>query len=186
MSNITVTSFGSLPDGRNVQLYTLTNRNGTALSVCTYGGHVQDTQFIGALIGRCSNRIAGGKRCIHGREYQLEGNNGRNYLHGGTWMGFHKKLWQAGETAEGLKLTYTSPDGEENYPGTLQAAVWYDLSEDDAFSIRYEAMADADTICNLTNHTYFNLNGYDSGNVLQQLIQLFVYETAVLFVRDGF
>ncbi len=199
MSNITVTSFGSLPDGRNVQLYTLTNRNGTALSVCTYGGHVQslkkkdkqgnlvdivlgyedaaayvqDTKFIGALIGRCGNRIAGGKLRIHDREYRLECNDGRNHLHGGTWTGFHKKLWQAEETAEGLKLTYTSPDGEGNYPGTLQAAVWYDLSEDDAFSIRYEAVADADTICNLTNHTYFNLNGYDSGNVLQQRIQLF-------------
>ena len=199
MSTISKKDFGCLSDGRPVFLYTLTNANGTALSICTYGGHVQALQtksadgadvdvvlgyddvetyvnedkYIGALIGRCGNRIARGRLRIGGKEYQLECNNGRNHLHGGTLTGFNKKLWQAEETAEGLKLTYTSPDGEGNYPGTLQVSVWYDLTDDDAVIIRYEAVSDADTICNLTNHTYFNLNGCGSGSVLDQEIQLF-------------
>lgn len=199
MSSISKQEFGRLADGRPVYLYTLTNAGGTALSVCTYGGHVQALQtkgsdgtavdvvlgydnieayvredkYIGALIGRCGNRIACGRLRINGREYQLECNNGRNHLHGGTLTGFNKKLWQAEETAEGLKLTYISPDGEGNYPGTLHVSVWYDLTDDDAVTIRYEAVSDADTVCNLTNHTYFNLNGYDSGSVLEQKIQLF-------------
>ena len=173
MSTISKKDFGCLSDGRPVFLYTLTNANGTALSICTYGGHVQALQtkgadgadvdvvlgyddvetyvnedkYIGALIGRCGNRIARGRLRIGGKEYQLECNNGRNHLHGGTLTGFNKKLWQAEETAEGLKLTYMSPDGEGNYPGTLQVSVWYDLTDDDAVIIRYEAVSDADTIC---------------------------------------
>ena len=199
MSTISKKDFGCLSDGRPVFLYTLTNANGPALSICTYGGHVQalhtkgadgtdvdvvlgyddvetyvnEDKYIGALIGRCGNRIARGRLHIGGKEYQLECNNGRNHLHGGTLTGFNKKLWQAEETAEGLKLTYTSPDGEGNYPGALQVAVWYDLTDDDAVIIRYEAVSDADTVCNLTNHTYFNLNGCGSGSVLDQEIQLF-------------
>ena len=199
MSTISKKDFDCLSDGRPVFLYTLTNANGTVLSICTYGGHVQALQtkgtdgadvdvvlgyddvetyvnedkYIGALIGRCGNRIARGRLHIGGKEYQLECNNGRNHLHGGTLTGFNKKLWQAEESAEGLKLTYTSPDGEGNYPGTLQVSVWYDLTDDDAVIIRYEAVSDADTICNLTNHTYFNLNGCGSGSVLDQEIQLF-------------
>ena len=199
MSVISKKDFGCLADGRPVFFYTLTNANGTALSICTYGGHVQalrtkdadgaevdvvlgyddvetyvnEDKYIGALIGRCGNRIARGRLHIGGKDYQLECNNGRNHLHGGTLTGFNKKLWQAEETAEGLKLTYTSPDGEGNYPGALQVAVWYDLTDDDAVTIRYEAVSDADTVCNLTNHTYFNLNGCGSGSVLDQEIQLF-------------
>lgn len=194
MQAMSTKPFGKLPDGKEVFLCTLTNQKGTSLTVCNFGGHVQalckdgidvvlgyddldtyiaEDKYIGALIGRCGNRIARGRICVGGRTYQLECNDGRNHLHGGTASGFNKKWWKAEETAEGLKLTYTSPDGEGHYPGTLAVSVWYDLTDDDAVTIRYEAVSDADTICNLTNHTYFNLNGYDSGSVTSQLIQLF-------------
>ena len=149
MSTISKKDFGCLSDGRPVFLYTLTNANGTALSICTYGGHVQalhtkgadgtdvdvvlgyddvetyvnEDKYIGALIGRCGNRIARGRLHIGGKEYQLECNNGRNHLHGGTLTGFNKKLWQAEESAEGLKLEldtaklqYGTPFFEILYP----------------------------------------------------------------------
>lgn len=199
MSTIMKQEFGTLRDGRDVSLYHIRNSRGTILSVCTYGGAVQslktkgkqgeyidivlgygdigtyekEDKFIGALIGRCANRIAKGRFSLNGREYQLECNDGANHLHGGSRTGFHKQLWDAEITADGLKLTYTSPAGEGNYPGTLHVTVWYDVTESDAVTIRYQAVSDADTICNLTNHTYFNLNGYDSGSVLNHTIQLF-------------
>ena len=199
MAQISVQSFGTLRDGREAHLFTLRNARGTELAVTDFGGHVQslrtadrlghlvdvvlgygdiaayeaEDKFIGALIGRCGNRIARGHIRVAGKDYQLECNNGKNHLHGGTLTGFNKKLWQAEITHEGLKLSYTSPDGEGGYPGELKVTVWYALSNDNEFSIRYEAAADADTICNLTNHTYFNLAGYASGPVLAQKIQLF-------------
>lgn len=199
MSIITKKKFGCLKDGREAFLYTIQNRRGTALTVCDYGGHMQalktqkqngmivdvvlgyddiavyerEDKYMGALIGRCSNRVAQGRLRVGSKVYQLECNNGANHLHGGERTGFNKKLWQAAVTEAGLKLTYTSPDGEGNYPGTLCVTVWYDVTEDNAVTIRYEAFSDADTICNLTNHTYFNLNGYTSGSVLHQQIQLF-------------
>ena len=199
MSRITVEDFGQLQDGRRAELYTIRNTKGTEVRICTYGGHVQslrtrdcrggivdvvlgyadigtyekEDKYIGALIGRCGNRIARGHIRVAGRDYQLECNNGKNHLHGGTLTGFNKKLWQAEITHEGLKLSYTSPDGEGGYPGELKVTVWYALSNDNEFSIRYEAVSDADTICNLTNHTYFNLAGYARGPVLAQKIQLF-------------
>lgn len=199
MSTIMRQDFGILHDGRDVSLYHIRNRQGTTLSVCTYGGAVQalktraangsfvdvvlgysditayekEDKFIGALIGRCGNRIAKGRFSLNGREYQLECNDGANHLHGGSATGFHKKLWQAEITDDGLKLTYVSPDGEGNYPGTLQVIVWYDVTESNAVTIRYQAVSDEDTICNLMNHTYFNLNGYDSGSILNHEIQLF-------------
>ncbi|MCH4167565.1 MAG: galactose mutarotase [Megasphaera sp.] len=199
MSTIMKQDFGTTHDGRAVALYHIRNSRGTTLSVCTYGGAVQslktkakngafvdvvlgygdagtyekEDKFIGALIGRCGNRIAKGRFSLNGKDYQLECNDGANHLHGGTWTGFHKKLWQGEITKDGLKLTYTSPDGEGGYPGTMEVTVWYDVTESNAVTIRYQAVCDADTVCNLTNHTYFNLNGYDSGTILNHTIQLF-------------
>jgi aldose 1-epimerase len=193
--------FGKLQDGRMAHLYTLRNARGAELRASDYGGHVQallmpdrngkfidvalgydaigtyeqEDKYIGALIGRCGNRLARGQVTINGKSYQLDCNDGKNHLHGG-FAGFNKRLWQAEPCGEGLRLSYVSPAGEGNYPGELRVTVLYSLSDDNAFGIYYEALSDADTICNLTNHTYFNLAGFASGSVLKQCIQIFADE----------
>lgn len=202
MSDIKCENFGKLKDGRMAHLYTLRNTKGTEVKITDFGGHVQsirvrdrdfkpvdvvlgygdietyeaEDKYIGALVGRCANRIGKGDLIVDGQHYQLECNNGENHLHGGIKSGYNKKLWQGEITATGLLLTYVSPDGEGNYPGRLTVKVRYGLSNDNEFSISYEAVSDADTVCNLTNHSYFNLAGYDSGSILDQKIQIFADE----------
>lgn len=201
MAIIRKEAFGKLSDGREAELYTLRNTKGTEAKITTYGARLvswrimkQDGTFVdvvlgyadaaayekddtsmGGVVGRHANRIAGGKVTIDGREYQLDRNTGskmQNHIHGG-FKGFHDQLWTADETYEGVKLTYQAKDGEGGYPGNMTVSVLYSLSNDNELSIRYEAVSDADTICNLTNHTYFNLDGYEAGPVLDQKIQIF-------------
>ena len=201
MTEIRKEAFGTLSDGRAVELYTMRNARGTEVSVTTYGarlvrwqtagregkpvdivlgyadaaGYEADDTSMGGIVGRHANRIEGGKVTIAGKTYQLDLNDGsrkQNHIHGGH-PGFHNKLWQAEATETGVRLTLESPDGEGGYPGTMQVTVLYALTEDDALSIRYEATSDQDTICNLTNHTYFNLDGYQAPPVLDQEIQIF-------------
>lgn len=189
--------FGTMPDGRSVEQYTLQAGN-IACDIITYGGAVRavrvpdqngqekdivlgfDTledyrrqdKYIGALVGRYANRIGGARFALNGKEYTLAANNGENHLHGGL-HGFNSQVWQAQEAGENtLVLTLVSPDGQENYPGTLRVKVTYTLTEE-ALSIDYEAESDKDTLCNLTNHSYFNLAGQESGPVEAQCIQLF-------------
>jgi aldose 1-epimerase len=187
--------FGKTPDGENVDLYTLTNTNGLKTQIMTYGGivttlhvpdrdgnlgdivsgydtldeYIKDSPYFGALIGRCGNRIGRGKFTLNGVEYTLATNNGPNHLHGGI-KGFDKVVWDAEqmETDEGpaLKLTYLSKDGEESYPGNLNCTVIYTLTNKDELKISYEAETDKDTVVNLTHHSYFNLAGHDSGDIL--------------------
>ena len=189
--------FGALPDGTAVQLYTLTNSHGMTAKVMTYGailvsltapdkdgkfadvtlgydtldGYVTGTSYFGATVGRVANRIAKGKFTLDGKDYTLAVNNGPNSLHGGL-KGFDKVIWtaepQAGKAA--VKFTYTSADGEENYPGTLNVAVTYTLTDDNAIQIDYAATTDKDTPINLTNHSYFNLAG--GGEVLNHKIMI--------------
>jgi aldose 1-epimerase len=175
--------FGTTPDGAEVFLYTLANDRGLEATVMTYGGaivslhtpdrhgtpgdivlgfeslddYVKTPLYFGPLIGRHANRIANGKFVLNGVEYQLGRNNGANHLHGG-FKGFDKRVWSATEEGEALRLSYFSEDGEENYPGNLRAEVSYSLS-DDQLRLDYRATTDADTIVNLTNHSYFNLKG---------------------------
>jgi aldose 1-epimerase len=188
-------AFGTTPDGKAVELYTLTNTQGMEVRVITYGGiivslktpdkkgHFADialgfddlasylsrSPFFGALVGRYGNRIGNAKFTLDGKEYTLAKNNGPNSLHGGV-KGFDKVVWAAqpfqksGEV--GLVLKYTSADGEEGYPGTLHVTVTYTLNDQNEFSIHYQATTDKDTPINLTNHTYFNLSGEGSGNIL--------------------
>ena len=201
MAIIRKEAFGKLSDGREAELYTLRNTKGTEAKITTYGARLvgwrimgRDAKFVdvvlgyadaaayekddtsmGGVVGRHANRIADGKVTIDGREYQLERNTGskmQNHIHGG-FKGFHDRLWTAEETYEGVRLTYHAQDGEGGYPGNMTVSVLYSLSNDNELSIRYEAVSDADTICNLTNHTYFNLDGYDAGPVLDQKIQIF-------------
>jgi len=188
-------AFGKTKDGKNVDLYTLTNTNGLKAEIMTYGGivislqvpdrdgnfadivlgcdsldeYIKGTPYFGALIGRYGNRIAKGKFALDGVEYTLATNNGPNHLHGGI-KGFDKVVWNAEpmQTDQGpaLKLAYRSRDGEEGYPGNLSCTVIYTLTNDNELKIRYEAETDKATIINLTHHSYFNLGGHNSGDIL--------------------
>ena len=183
-----------MPDGTDVELYTLTSDQSLEVSIITYGGaiislkvpdrngtlgdvvlgyetlgdYVRNPRYFGALIGRHANRIGMGKFSLNAIEYQLPQNNGVNHLHGG-FNGFDKRVWNASEDGEVLRLSYLSKDGEENYPGNLTAEVSYWLSENQ-FGIAYRARTDADTIVNLTNHSYFNLKG--EGTILDHELTL--------------
>lgn len=128
----------------------------------------RQTKYIGATVGRCCNRIKKGLIEIDGTKYQLNCNDGKNHLHGGD-IGFDKKIWNSKEIENGVELNYISEDGEENYPGQLDVKVTYTLKEN-SLVINYKATTNKTTICNLTNHTYFNLNGY--GNILQHQVQI--------------
>lgn len=128
----------------------------------------RQTKYIGATVGRCCNRIKNGLIDIDGTKYQLNCNDGKNHLHGGD-IGFDKKIWNSKEIENGVELNYISEDGEENYPGQLDVKVTYTLKEN-SLVINYKATTNKTTICNLTNHTYFNLNGY--GNILQHQVQI--------------
>ncbi len=189
------THFGSTA-GTEVYLFTLTNDLGLEVSITTYGGavtalkvpdrhgafgdivlgfetldkYVETPLYFGPLIGRHANRIAKGKFSLNGVDYQLEKNNGENHLHGG-FKGFDKRVWNATEehSAPALHLSYLSKDGEENYPGNLNADVKYTLS-DNQLRIDYRATTDKDTIVNLTNHSYFNLKG--DGTILDHELTL--------------
>lgn len=185
---ITVAPYGKLSDGRPVSLYTMTNSKGTVMKVMNYGGIIVSLEvkakdgrpvdvvlgfdslaayekrnpFFGALVGRYGNRIAGGKFTLDGKEYDLVKNNNGNHLHGGT-KGFDKAVWAIEESPsdEGvaLKLSYLSKDMEEGYPGNLDVEVLYTLTDDNTVRFDYKATTDKSTIVNLTQHTYFNLNG---------------------------
>lgn len=188
--------FGTMPDGTAVEELIL--RDGScSCSILTYGGAVRslvvpgkdgpvdvalgfDTledyrrqdKYLGALVGRYANRIGGARFTLEGKEYPLAKNdNGANHLHGGT-VGFDKKVWTVeAQTENSVTLSLTSPDGEEGYPGTLHVKVTYTLSGG-RLELAYEAVTDKTTLCNLTNHTYFNLSGHNSGPVADQVIQV--------------
>jgi aldose 1-epimerase len=190
-AGMTKQSWGNLPDGRGVDMYTLTNGKGMEASIITLGGIVQSLKvpdksgtpvdvvngfenlepylknpaYFGALIGRYGNRIAHGEFKLDGITYHVPKNDGENSLHGGT-EGFNKKLWMASQHGNALDLTYVSKDGEEGYPGTLTAKVTYSLTDDNGLRIDYTATTDKSTVLNLTNHTYFNLAGQGEGDIL--------------------
>ena len=195
-------SFGKTDDGTAVDIYTLKNASGTEVRITNYGGIVvslkvpdkngkfddvvlgydnldgylkNNSPYMGALIGRYANRIAKGKFSLNGKDYQLAVNNGPNHLHGGL-KGFDKVVWTAKalRVANGaaLRLTYVSRDGEENYPGKLTATVVYTLTDANELRIGYSATTDQRTVVNLTSHSYFNLAGQGSGDILKH--QLFM------------
>ncbi|HOJ80654.1 MAG TPA: aldose epimerase family protein, partial [Clostridiales bacterium] len=187
--------FGKMPDGTEIYLYRLSNRNNMSVGIINYGGiivsidvpdrdgHIDDVnlgydnleqylklgQYFGAIIGRHGNRIENAEFELNGVTYHLAKNDGRNHLHGG-YRGFDKVVWQAepidSEDAPALRLSYLSPDGEENYPGNLDVKVTYTLTGDNSLRIDYFAVSDKDTVVNLTNHAYFNLSGHGSGDIL--------------------
>lgn len=140
---------------------------------CRYDTLEQWTEnptFFGCTVGRVGNRIAHGKFSIDGTEYKLALNNGDHHLHGGP-TGFHKRLWAGEIDGDKVKLTYVSADMEEGYPGELTTTVWYSLTPEGALVIEYRATTDKPTLVNLTNHSYFNLAGAGSGDIMKHEIE---------------
>jgi len=188
-------SFGKAPDGQDVELYTLTNKSGVEAAISTYGGvvvslkvpdrdgklgtvvlgfdsvdgYVSDKSYFGAIIGRYGNRIGHAQFTLDSKTYTLAKNNGENTLHGGN-KGFNKAVWTAKEIlakdGQALELTYLSKDGEEGFPGNLHVRVLYTLTDSNTLRIDYSARTDKDTVLNLTSHSYFNLAGAGSGDIL--------------------
>ncbi len=184
--------FGALPDGRAVERAVLRGANGFEARVITFGatlqalmvpdakgdcddvvlgyddlaGYAGERRFFGATVGRYANRIANARSVLDGEEVKLAANNGPHALHGGP-NGFDRKLWQIAETGDGeqpyVTLTYVSADGEEGYPGRLNVSVTYQLTGPTELSIAFAASTDRPTIVNLTNHSFFNLDGAASG-----------------------
>ncbi len=188
-----VETFGQ-HEGKDVKVYTLTNGNGLVMKAITYGAiitelHVPDkngkmadivqgfdalsdyeksSPYFGATIGRLANRIKDAKFKLDGKEYKLAANDGPNHLHGGK-KGWDKVLWEAEAKATGagpqVVFTYTSPDGEEGYPGTVQAKVVYTLTHDNELKVEMSATTDKTTLINMAHHSYWNLGGHASGTI---------------------
>lgn len=157
-----------LPYGATLQSLLVPDRNGVQRDVVlgyeSLAEYQQNDGYLGATVGRCANRIAGAQFTLDGTAYPLAANEGKNQLHSGP-HGLHQKVWAWEQRAENsVTLRAVSPDGEDGYPGTLEVAVTYTLS-DGALEIDYKAESDCDTVCNLTNHAYFNLAGQGSGLV---------------------
>jgi aldose 1-epimerase len=128
--------------------------------------------YLGVIVGRVGNRIGYGKFTLDGKEYQLATNDGKQHLHGGV-EGFDKKIWTVEESsASKIVFSYVSPDGEEGYPGQLTTHCTYTLTDDNTLRIDYLAETDTKTICNLTNHSYFNLEGYDAKDIYSHIMQI--------------
>ncbi len=187
-------------DGKKVQLFTLTNKNGVTVGITNYGGivtswvtpdkngnrssvvvgmesldeYLKKPPYFGAVIGRYGNRIGDAKFKLDGKTYTLAANNGKNNLHGGN-KGFDKVVWDATPAADStpsLTLNYLSKDGEEGFPGNLKVTVVYTLTDADELNIEYTAETDKATPVNLTNHSYFNLTGSTENTILNHTLQM--------------
>jgi len=141
-----------------------------------------DNQHFGCTTGRYANRIKAGKFTLDGVDYQLATNQGPNHLHGGSERGLDKVTWDAEPLENGVRFTYRSPDGEENFPGNLDVEVTYTLDDENGLRIAYQATTDKPTIINLTNHSYFNLAGHGSGSVLDH--EVWIDADRTTFVDD--
>ncbi|MEX0330968.1 MAG: aldose epimerase family protein [Puniceicoccaceae bacterium] len=192
---LTSRPYGDMPDGRDVTAWTLRNAAGMELEVLTYGGivsrlivpdgggerrdvvlgfndlaaYLNNKPFAGATVGRIAGRVPDGIIEVEGKPYHLLQNDGTNHLHGGA-IGFDKRLWSAEgvERADGapsVRLSYTSPAGEEGYPGEVLVAVTYTVTQDNAFLYETEVTASEPTPVSLTHHAYFNLAGEGSGSI---------------------
>ena len=196
--SITKKAFGKTREGESVDIYTLTNPSGMEARITNYGailvslktpdrngkledvvlgfdtldGYLGEHPYFGSIVGRYGNRIAKGQFTLNGKQYKLATNNGPNALHGGI-KGFNKKIWQAQQVGNSaVKLTYLSKDGEEGYPGNLTVTVTYTLTDANQLRLEYTAATDKDTVINITNHSYFNLAGQGTGDVLGHRVML--------------
>jgi aldose 1-epimerase len=195
MNIIKESSFQSVHKGKPVNLYTLRNKNGLIVQITNYGAiivsiYVPDRNgnfadvvqgydtideyingngpYMGAICGRCANRIGKGKFTLLGKEYSLAVNNGPNHLHGGI-TGFSKVTWNViKSSANSVKMNYLSIDGEEGYPGNVRVEATYTLTDNNELRLDYLATSDAATVLNLASHSYFNLAGEGSGDIYNQ------------------
>ena len=184
--------FGKLADGTEIEIYTLTNANGLSCKITNYGailtevhtpdsagkfaniilgfgdlkGYLEDKSYLGATIGRVTNRIAKARFTLNGKTYNLAANDGPNHLHGGI-RGFNQQVWRAEPNPDRveLRLGYTSPDMEEGYPGKVRVEVSYELTDANELRLTYKATTDQPTLVNMTNHAYWNLAGH--GDILR-------------------
>ncbi len=200
-SSIKKNALGKLPDGTEVDQFTLTNQKGLEVQVMTYGAtltsvktpdragnsrnitlhldslndYLRGHPLFGSVVGRFANRISGAKFTLDGSEVQVTPNAGKNHIHGGR-EGFQRIVWKAqpitDEEFVGVEFTHVSPDGHEGYPGTLSVQVTYKLTRDDELIMEYQATTDKATHVNLTNHAYWNLAGAGSGDVLGHVLML--------------
>lgn len=196
-------SFGKLKDGQEATLYTITNKNGASVDLSTFGASIISIKIpdktgklvdvtqgydsvtpyenspighAGGTIGPCANKINNGTFTLNDKEYQLECNKdgGKTHSHGGS-QGFDVKNWNAEIIKDGIKFTYNKKDMESGYPANVQAAVTYKFDNDNKLHIIYEAQSDADTILNMTNHSYFNLDGAENAqenSVYEHIVEL--------------
>jgi len=201
MMSITKKNYGKTPDGKEVDIFTLSNNNGMSAKIMNYGatitsiivpdrnGKLEDVVlgydklddycanklYFGAIVGRHANRIEDARFIINSTDYKVTKNEGENHIHGGL-IGFDKVVWKAAVSTKGqnecLNLCYFSGDGEEGYPGNLDVKVTYTLTDDNALTIDYFATTDKDTVVNLTNHSYFNLSGQGSGDILKHEVMI--------------
>jgi len=200
--SVKVEPFGKTADGQTVEIVTMTNNKGLTAKITNYGGilvaletpdrngkmgdivlgfdkldgYLKGHPYFGAIIGRYGNRIGQAKFTLDGKEYKLAANNGVNSLHGGL-KGFDKVVWKIEEAKATdkkavLKLSYLSKDGEEGFPGNLNCVVTYILTSDNKLKMKYEATTDKPTVVNLTNHSYWNLAGQGSGDILGHELKL--------------
>lgn len=198
MKKLQISEFGSLKNGQKVRIFTMENDMGMSVAVTEYGanlvtlyvpdkngdlkdvvlgydnvtGYEEGTVSIGATVGRNANRIGGAAFTINGKKYELEKNDHGNNLHSGPDV-YNQRMWET-ENAEDGKVTFLlhSADGDQGYPGSLDMRVTYELTEENELRITYDAVPDQDTIINMTNHSYFNLNGHNSGTVLGHQVML--------------
>ena len=158
--------------GATVQALLVPDKNGKPVDVVlghdTIEGYETHDGYLGACVGRVANRLGGAQFTLNGKTYILAKNDGKNHLHGGL-RGFDKYVWDAEVLEDGVKFSRVSPDSEEGYPGTLRVSVSYRVANG-ALTITYDAVSDQDTLCNLTNHSYFNLNG--GGTALSHTLQI--------------
>src|SRR4051812_35760523 len=200
-AEVKVSHFGKTADGKEVQAFTISNKEGVVVKLLSRGAtlagwHVPDKNgktadcvfgfddvagyeskgngYFGATVGRVGNRLAGGKFTLNGKEYTLTKNDGPNTLHGGGKRSFDKVIWigMPSGNAESVTFKYVSPDGEEGFPGKLTARVTYTLNDKDELRIEYEAITTKDTPINLTNHAYFNLSGAGSPTILDHELMI--------------
>lgn len=189
--------FGKTKDGKDVMLYSVTNANGSIMKVSDFGavlvsvliadknGDIKDVVLgyddvahyevsaphFGATIGRNGNRIDQASFLLNGKKVQLTPNENENNLHSGP-DGYEFMMWDAELKEQAVTFKHHSPDGEQGFPGNFDIAVTYTLTDDDAVEIHYEGICDQDTVANMTNHSYFNLGGHDSGNVYDHMLQI--------------
>lgn len=190
--------FGTMKTGEEICLYTLKNKNGLEAKITNIGAAVvslmvpdkngdfadvvlgfdkgedyfSNPSFLGVTIGPNANRVGGAAFSLNGKEYHLPVNDGSNNLHSDMDGGYHKGLWKAEEDGDSLKLTIEGKDGDLGFPGNKKVTMIYTLTDDNELKLKYHATSDMDTLLNLTNHTYFNLAGHDSGSIEGQFLRL--------------